>query len=114
MANAAEAVVQLVGRIERFCSVPVRNGGHELAADMKELGRGIDLLNLTFSQMAAAFASTNAYEEQGSESPISWIRLNCHMSGGAAADKVAVGEQLPKLSQANEAMAAGAIGFPHL
>lgn len=114
MANAAEAVARLVERIERFCSVPVRQGGHEVAADMVELQRGMDLLTLKFSQMAAAFAATSAYEEQGSVSPISWIRLNCHMGGGAAADRVAVGEQLPKLPKASEAMAAGAIGFPHL
>ena len=114
MASPAESVAQLVDLIERFCANPVRVGGHEVAADMVELRRGIDVLELKFSQMAAAFAATSAYDEQGSVSPISWIRLNCHMGGGAAADRVAVGEQLDKLPEASQAVAAGAIGFPHL
>jgi len=114
MRNASPEIAQLVEHIERFYGEALRQDGLELAADMEELRRGMDLLDLKFSHMAAAYAATNAYEEQGSVSPISWIRLHCHMSGGAAADRVAVGQQLPKLSAAAEAMTAGGIGFPHL
>ncbi len=81
---------------------------------MVELRRGADLVELKFSELAAAFAATSEYDEQGSVSPIQWIRLNCHMSAGAAADRVAVGEQVASLPQATEAMAEGEIGFPHL
>ena len=114
MAQAALEIVELVGCIERFCALPAREGGPELAADMTELRRGSDLIELKFSEMAAAFAATNECDAQGSVSPIHWIRLNCHLSGGAAADRVAVGEQVANLSQTTEAMAGGEIGFPHL
>jgi Domain of unknown function (DUF222) len=114
MAHVGDDVVRLVEHIERFCAAPMRNGGPTVAADMVELRRGVDLIELKFSEMAAAFAATTEYEEQGSVSPIQWIRLNCHMGGGAAADRVAVGQQLASLPEATEAMAEGAIGFPHL
>jgi hypothetical protein len=114
MVAAAPEIVLLLKHIEHFAAQPLREGGHEVAADMQELRRGMDILDLTFAQSAAAFAATDAYEEQGSVSPISWIRINCHMGGGAAADRVAVGEQLAKLPAASEALYAGRIGFAHL
>ena len=114
MISVAPAVAQLVEQMERFCGKPIRLGGPELAADMADLRRGMDRVELKFSEMAAAFAATDEYELQGAVSPIQWIRLNCHMGGGAVADRVAVGEQMAQLSEATEAVAEGAIGFPHL
>src|SRR4029077_1814580 len=60
------------------------------------------------------FAATDEYEEQGFESPIAWIKASCHMPGGAAADRVCVGEQLAKLPESTEALRQGEIGFAHL
>lgn len=114
MVQAAAEMVAFVASIERFCAQPIREGGPELAVDMSELRRGQDMIEVKFSEMAAAFAATNEFDAQGSVSPIHWIRSNCHMSGGAAADRVAVGEQLSSLPQSTEAMAEGEIGFPHL
>ena len=114
MPQAAPRIVGLVARIERFCAQPARKTGPELAADLIELRRGQDLLDLKFSEMAAAFAATDEYDEQGSVTPIDWIRHNCHMGKGAVADRVAVGEQLTTLTASAEAVAGGEIGFPHL
>ena len=111
---AAPELIELVEHISRFCALPVRSDGPSVAADMQDLRRGADLIELKFSEMSAAFAATDEYDHQGSLSPINWIRINCHMGGGAAADRVAVGEQLAKLPDAVEAMAEGAIGFTHL
>jgi hypothetical protein len=74
----------------------------------------IDLMELSFSQEAADFAATNAYAEDGSVSPIDWIRFNCHMTSNAAADRVAVGERVGELRHTVEAMAYGQVGFAHL
>jgi hypothetical protein len=114
MVQAAAEMVAFVASIERFCAQPIREGGPELAVDMSDLRRGQDMIEVKFSEMAAAFAATNEFDAQGAVSPIHWIRSNCHMSGGAAADRVAVGEQLSSLPQSTEAMAEGEIGFPHL
>jgi Domain of unknown function (DUF222)/HNH endonuclease len=100
--------------VERFCAAPVRTDGAELAEDMPAVRRCADLLELKFSEMAAAFARTDEYDNQGSVSPIHWIRHRCHMGGGAAADRLAVGELLEELPQSVQATAEGEIGFAHL
>jgi hypothetical protein len=74
----------------------------------------IDLMELSFAQEAAEFAVTKEYEKAGSVSPIDWIRVNCHMTGPAAADRVAVGEHLSALGQSANALFEGQIGFAHL
>jgi len=76
--------------------------------------RVIDLMELSFSREAAEYAATKDYEDQGSVSPIDWIRFNCHMTGPAAADRVAVGELAPQLASSVDALADGEIGFAHL
>ncbi|MDQ6719856.1 MAG: HNH endonuclease [Candidatus Dormibacteraeota bacterium] len=74
----------------------------------------IDLMELSFAQEAAEFAATLDYEEDGSATPIDWIRINCHMTGNVAADRVAVGDLLPRLGQSIDALVEGEVGFAHL
>jgi hypothetical protein len=74
----------------------------------------IDLMELSFSQEAAEFAATTEDERQGSVSAIDWIRINCHMTGPAAADRVAVGKLVTQLGQTVDALADGEVGFAHL
>ncbi len=74
----------------------------------------IDLMELSFAQEAAEFAATNEYDEDGFVSPIDWIRINCHMTGPAAADRVAVGQRFMELERTVEARAYGQVGFAHL
>jgi hypothetical protein len=83
--------------------------GHELA----ELRQVCDLIELEFSDLASEFASTDEYDLQGFDSAISWIKEICHMSGGAAADRVCAGHQLQRLSQSEDAVLEGRIGFAH-
>ena len=74
----------------------------------------IDLMELSFAQEAAEFAATRDYEEDGSTSAIDWIRINCHMTGNAAADRVAVGGLIGELEQTIGALVEGQVGFAHL
>jgi hypothetical protein len=110
----ASQVARFVEAVERFCAAPIRTSGPELSFDMRELSRCRDLLEIKFSEMAAAFATTDEYDLDGSVSPIHWIRHQCHMGGGAAADRVAVGEQIRNMPESAEAVAGGEIGFAHL
>ena len=112
--QVAPEVTLLAQAAERFCLGQHRESGPELTVDMTEVRRCIDLIELKFSQMAATFAGTDEYDSQGSVSPINWIRHNCHMGGGAAADRVAVGRQLGAIPDTTEAMEKGEIGFAHL
>jgi hypothetical protein len=110
----APEVTLLAQAAERFCLAHHRESGPELTVDMTEVRRCLDLIELKFSQMAATFAGTDEYDSHGSVSPIHWIRHNCHMGGGAAGDRVAVGRQLGAIPDSAEAMASGEIGFSHL
>jgi hypothetical protein len=64
---------------------------------------------------AAGFSSaTRAHEEDGSATAIDWIRINCHMTGPAAADRVSVGQHADYLQQTVDALVDGEVGFAHL
>ena len=85
-----------------------------IAERMVRLRNSIDLLEVEFSSMASDFARTDQYDQEGYDNPISWIKENCHMAGGAAADRVCVGQQLGQLDESSIALARGEIGFAHI
>jgi len=81
---------------------------------LREKAYVIDLQVLSFAKEAAEFAATDAWEEDGSTSPIDWLRFNCHLTSTVAADRIAVGEAMNQLSASVEATMSGEIGFAHL
>src|SRR5229473_3316541 len=87
--------------------------GAGLGERLVRLRNSIDMLEVEFSRMASDFASTAEYDEQGYDSPISWLKESCHMPGGAAADRVCAGEQLERLGESRAALGMGEIGFAH-
>ena len=88
--------------------------GGGLAMELVGLRQQIDRLELRFAQVAAAFAATDYWDLEGFNTAIDWMRLNCHMTSTAAADRMAVGERLAELGQSRHAMEDGTIGFAHL
>ena len=86
----------------------------EIGEDLIRRRQRIDQDELESSRRAAKFAKTNQYLEDGCATPVDWIRINCHMTGPAANDRVVVGEQLEKLPESERAMQAGEIGFTHV
>ena len=78
----------------------------------------IDRLKLDFSRdaarLAAQFATENAGDLLDAPTAGEWIRHNCKTTGSAAYDAINVGEQLHRLSNCADALAAGTIGFAHL
>ena len=113
-APLAPEVDRLLAAVAEYCECPPPVSGQDRAARVYHSRRAIDMLELKFSQDAAAFAATDEYEEQGAVSPNHWIRINCHMGSGAAGDRLAVGEQLRGLPESGQAMLEGEIGFTHL
>ncbi len=59
-------VARFAEAVERFCAAPIRASGPELSFDMREESRCRDLIELNFSEMAAAFAATDEYDLDGS------------------------------------------------
>jgi uncharacterized protein DUF222/HNH endonuclease len=76
--------------------------------------RVIDLQEIAFARDAAELAAGDAWDEDGSVSAIDWLRFNCHMNAGAAANAIAVGEMLGQLPESHQAVVDGEIGFAHL
>jgi Domain of unknown function (DUF222)/HNH endonuclease len=74
----------------------------------------IDLQELAFAREAAEFAGGDAWDEDGSVSALDWMRFNCHMNAGAAANAIAVGESLEQMPESQQAVVDGEIGFAHL
>jgi hypothetical protein len=105
----------LLSAIDRFRQRPrTRREPQELAADLKGIRHGQDLLELEFAETAANFSKTEEYEDQGSVSPIDWIRHHCRMSSSAVWGSVAVGDHLADLTRSVEAVESGEIGYAHL
>ena len=82
----APEVALLTAAAERFFHSAHRATGEELALDLPAVSRCLSLIQLKFSEMAAAFAQTNEYDVQGSYSPIRWIRVNCHIASNTATE----------------------------
>ena len=110
----SRAIAELTAAIDVFLARERPEAPEAIGWEMVHLRHQSDRLELEFSRQAAAFSSTDEYEAQGSTSPIHWIRYHCHMGGGAAADRIAVGELAPSLPCSVEATEEGSIGFAHL
>src|SRR5260370_13925179 len=78
------------------------------------LRRPIDSRERECAKTGAEFARTDEYDEQGSTSPIDWIRHTCHMTSTSAAACLAVGKNLERLPESVQAVKSGEVGFAHL
>jgi len=97
------------------CDIEVPYEAYQTRAErLIEMGRGLSLMQLMFAKEAAGFAATEEYAEDGSVTPIDWLRIHCHLTGPQAANYVAAGEHFDDLSETVLAMAEGKIGFGHM
>src|SRR3977135_1748520 len=90
------------------------NEGAEVAEELRQVLHESDLLQLHAAGLAARFAATKYYDEQGYATPIDWIRFNCHQTTNAAADLIAVGKNLERMPESTQAVGRGEIGFAQL
>src|SRR5436309_27153 len=95
-------------------ATPPETDGAQVALKMVGLRQQIDKLEVRFSLLAAAYKKTDHWDLEGANTALDWIRINCHMTSTAAADRLAVGERLMDLSETAAAMEAGDIGFAHV
>ena len=86
----------------------------QIADEMALMRHEIDMLELCFSNLAAEFSATDLWDEEGSATAIDWIRHRCHLTHGAAADRVTVGRRMEHLPESMQSLARGEIGFAHV
>ena len=65
------------------------------------------------ARLVETFDREQGFIESGDTSTTSWLRNNCHMSGGSADGQVRLARQLPELQAIQTALAAGEIGIEH-
>jgi hypothetical protein len=96
-------------RAERLATASLQ----EITAEIVRVRRDIDERKLYFSQLAAAVAGFD-YWDDGCSTAIEWITFECKVTRNDAADSIAVGEQLSRMPESIQAMRAGEIGFAHM
>jgi len=78
--------------------------------DPSELSRLGDRLQAKLCRVVVASKRRGEHLLTG-HSPVGWVASRCQMSKNAAADRICIGEQLPKMSRLAGALEAGEIGF---
>src|SRR6202049_5085107 len=86
----------------------------EIAQELRREYHTRDQRDLYIAQLTAEFATRDKYDYDGFVSPIDWIRFNCHVTSGAAANSIAVGEAMHRMPETTQAVAEGEIGFAHM
>jgi len=86
----------------------------ELAEELRREYHARDLRDLYIARLATEFATRDRYDDDGFVSPIDWIRFNCHVTSGAAANSIAVGEAIDRMPESTQAVGEGKIGFAHM
>ena len=114
MNTAPDELLLFEAAVDRFSQQPVPTDGPTLATYVARVQRANDKIALKVAEGAAAFAQTDEYDNEGFVSPLHWLRVNLHMTGGAASDRIAVGQQLDKMPESHQSLVEGEIGFAHL
>jgi hypothetical protein len=83
----------------------------DLATEMIRMQRQLDEIQVRLSLVSAKFARTRQWFEEGFNTPIDWIRFNCHVTEKVAGDRIAVGNKQAEISVSVQAMQSGEIGF---
>jgi uncharacterized protein DUF222/HNH endonuclease len=94
--------------------VQVSADGEALFGELKRVLHEVDLKLLDAAALAARYAATDHYDEQGYVTAIDSIRINCHQTSNAAADLVAVGRNLSRVPESAQALNQGEIGYSHV
>ena len=85
-----------------------------IAEELRREYHARDLRDLYIARLAAEFATREKYDDDGFVSPIDWIRFNCHVTSGTAANSIAVGEAIHRMPESTHAVTEGQIGFAHM
>jgi hypothetical protein len=92
-----------------------RADGAQLADGLIKIREaGIDPLEAAFAEGVRRFEQSGEYRTDGALSTVAWLRANCKLSGGAAAERVEIARQLEQLPKTEQAFANGELGYQHV
>src|SRR3989441_7522438 len=75
---------------------------------------GIDPFEAVFAEGVRRFEKSGEYVADGALGIVAWLRSNCKLSGGAAAERVGIARQLEQLPRTEAAFARGELGYQHV
>jgi hypothetical protein len=75
---------------------------------------GIDPFEAVFAAGVRRFEKSGEYVADGALGIVAWLRANCKLSGGAAAERVEIARQLEQLPKTEAAFARGELGYQHV
>jgi hypothetical protein len=115
LTGASPPLLRLGDAVMAFCSRTDDADDHaEFTSELRVKRALINMLEMDFARDAARFAATYDEEVDFNPSPVSWLRESCNMTSHAAATAVHIGEQAPRLAQAELAVTEGRVGLAHL
>ncbi len=92
-----------------------RADGAELADGLVKIREaGIDPMEAAFAAGVRRFEKSGEYVGDGALTIVPWLRSNCKLSAGAAAERVEIARQLEQLPQTQKAFASGEVGYQHV
>jgi len=92
-----------------------RADGAELADGLITIRQaGIDPMEAAFAEGVRRFEKSGEYAADGALGIVPWLRANCKLSGGAAAERVGIARQLEHLPETQKAFANGELGYQHV
>jgi hypothetical protein len=86
----------------------------QLGEALIETREVIDRAEAVFASGVRRFDTSRQYRADGALSVIAWLRSNCKLSGGAAAERVEVARALDQLPKTEAAFARGDVGYQHV
>jgi len=86
----------------------------EIAQELVFREHQIALLQVEASMLAAELAKSDWLDYTGFNSPVDWIRFNCHLTDKAASDRIAVGEHLAEMPISVDCLRDAELGYSHL
>ena len=103
LASAADAVVAFLAEAPPAA----------LGEAMIDCRRQMDRLEAGFTQAAGRFAANREYAAEGAPTAVSWLKANCRLSAGAAAERLNIARQLDQLPDTGQAFTSGELGYQH-
>ncbi len=85
----------------------------DLGSELIGIRQAIDRLEALFAGGLRRFDSVGAFGADGAVTTVSWLRWQCRLSPGAAAERLAVARRLAALPRIEAALANGEIGYQH-
>jgi hypothetical protein len=86
----------------------------QLGQALIEMREVIDRGEAVFAAGVRRFEKSGEYVADGALGIVPWLRSNCKLSGGAAAERVGIARQLEQLPKTEAAFARGELGYQHV